>query len=139
MPLAGVIPLAACATVVSGTSRTLFVETPRVTGATCRLSDSERGTWYLPSTPGSVTVRKGEGPLHVVCEKDGYETTIVSVDEEFAPATLGNIVPGGGIGIFVDAAFGAAQRYPDKVVVWTKPLRFVSPEEAAACEAAKPA
>jgi hypothetical protein len=137
VPLAGVIPLAACATVVSGTSQTLFVETPRVTGAACRLSDSQQGTWYLPSTPGSVTVRKGYGPLHIVCEKDGYETTIVSGDEEFAPATLGNIVLGGAIGIFVDAASGAAQRYPDKVVVWMKPLRFTSPEEGTAWEAAK--
>jgi hypothetical protein len=137
VPLAGVIGLGACATIVSGTFQTFFVETPHLTCAACRLSDSEQGIWYLPSTPGSVTVRKGYGPLHIVCEKDGYETTIVSVDEEFAPATLGNIVLGGAIGIFVDAASSAAQRYPDKVVVWMKPLRLASPEEGTAWEAAK--
>lgn len=137
--LAGLLGVAGCATVVSGTSQTLFIETPSVTGAACRLADSKQGVWYLPATPGAVTVRRGDGPMHVVCEKEGYETTVVTVEEEFAAATLGNVIPGGAVGIFVDAVSGAAQRYPDKVVVWMKPTRFATPEDAAAGEAAKKA
>ncbi len=129
--------LGGCATVVSGTSQTIFVETPGVEGANCRLTDSKKGSWYLPRTPGGVTVQKGDGPLNIVCEKPGYETTTVSVEEEIAAATFGNIILGGGIGIFVDAVSGAAQRYPDKVVVWMKPLAFASPSEETAWHAAK--
>ncbi|MCX7631531.1 MAG: hypothetical protein N2038_14985 [Geminicoccaceae bacterium] len=131
--------LAGCATVVSGTSQTVFVETPGVEGASCRLTDSNQGSWYLPRTPGAVTVQKGAGPMNVVCEKQGYETTVVTVEEQLAPATLGNIILGGGIGLFVDAASGAAERYPDKIVVWMKPLSFASPEQEAAWNAARQA
>tara|TARA_Y100000588_G_C13722633_1_gene697995 strand:+ start:168 stop:644 length:477 start_codon:yes stop_codon:yes gene_type:complete len=115
-----------CASVNTGTSQSMFIDTPKVTGASCKLTDSKEGTWYLPNTPGSVTVQKGKGPMNIVCEKEGYETTTVSIDETFAGATLGNILIGGGIGILVDAASGAAQIYPDKATIWMKPLKFES-------------
>jgi hypothetical protein len=137
--LAGLLGLAGRATVVSGTSPTLLIETPAVTAAACRLADSRQGVRYLPATPGAVTVRRGDGPVPIVCEKEGYETTVVTVEEEFAAATLGNVILGGAVGIFVDAVSGAAQRYPDKLVVWMKPTRFATPEDAAAREAAKKA
>ncbi|MBT3372701.1 MAG: hypothetical protein HOA08_22425 [Rhodospirillaceae bacterium] len=118
-----------CATVVSGTTQTVFVETPKVNGASCKLNDSKAGVWYLPSTPGSATVRKGDGPMNIVCDKNGYETATTSVDETLVGATLGNIILGGGIGIFIDAASGAAQQYPDKIVVWMRPRKWPSAKE----------
>ena len=124
--IAAVLSLTACATVVSGTQQSLFVDTPHVEGAQCQLKDSKAGAWYLPSTPGTVTVQKGNGPMNIVCKKGGYATGVLSVDEAVAGATFGNILLGGGIGIFVDAASGAAQKYPDQVVVWMKPQHFAS-------------
>ena len=121
--------LGACASITSGTSQALFVDTPMLDGASCKLNDSKKGSWYLPATPGSVSVQKGDGPMNVVCEKTGYVTGITSVDEEIAGATFGNIILGGGIGIFVDAATGAAQKYPDKVVVWMRPTEWKSPDQ----------
>lgn len=118
--------LSACASIVSGTQQSVFIETPHVTDAECKLTDSKNGSWYLASTPGSVSVLKGNGPLNITCTKDKYETATVSVDETVAGATLGNVILGGGIGIFVDAATGAAQVYPDKVIVWMKPKQFSS-------------
>jgi len=123
------ISLSACSTIVSGTQQSMFIETPKVMGAECKLNDSKGGGWYLNNTPGSVTVTKGNGPMNIVCSKKGYETTSVSVEETVAGATFGNIILGGGIGIFVDAASGAAQIYPDKVVVWMKPTSWKSSKE----------
>jgi hypothetical protein len=126
LPILAALLLSGCATIVSGTQQSLFIDTPHVNGAECKLNDSKNGSWYLKDTPGTVSVTKGNGPMHIVCSRKGYETTSISTDEDFAGATLGNIILGGGIGIFVDAASGAAQRYPDQIIVWMKPKNFES-------------
>jgi hypothetical protein len=129
------IYLSACASIVSGTQQSLFVETPMVDGATCKLNDSKNGTWYLASTPGSATVAKGNGPMNVVCEKTGYVTGVTTVEEELAGAMWANTIIWWGY--IVDAATGAAQKYPDKVVVWLKPREWKSPDEEATWNAEK--
>ena len=116
--------LCGCATIVSGSQQSIFIETPHANGADCKLTDSKNGNWRIDSTPGSVFVTKGNGPMNIVCTKKGYETTIIKVEEEVAGATMGNIILGGGIGILVDAASGAAQKYPDNVILWMKPSSF---------------
>jgi len=131
--------LAGCATVVSGTQQSVFIETPFAEGASCQLHDSKNGSWYLPSTPAAVTVLKGNGPMNITCKKSGYQTATVSADDEFAGATLGNIILGGGIGVFVDAASGAAQKYPDKIIVWMKPNKWSSTQQRKEWEDAKAA
>lgn len=121
--------LTGCATIVSGTSQSIAITTPKVDGAECKLTDSKGGQWYLADTPGSVTVRKGDGPMTIICSKDGYEKGTTLFEEEIAGSTLGNIILGGGIGIFVDAASGAAQKYPDQAIVWMKPAQWKSEEQ----------
>lgn len=127
--------LGACASIVSGTQQTMFIETPLVDGATCKLNDSKNGVWYLPSTPGAVTVAKGNGPMNVVCEKTGYATAVASVDEHVSDAMYANTIIWWGY--IVDAATGAAQQYPDKVVVWLKPTEWKSPDQEATWNAEK--
>ncbi len=129
------VVLNACASVVSGTQQSVFVDTPMMDGATCKLTDSKNGTWYLVSTPASVTVAKGNGPMNVVCEKAGYNTGVTSVDEEIAGAMWGNTIFWWAY--IIDAATGAAQKYPDKVVVWMKPKEWKSPDEEASWNAEK--
>lgn len=131
--------LSGCATVVSGTQQSVFIETPFAEGASCQLHDSKNGSWYLQSTPASVSVLKGNGPLNVTCKKSGFQSATVSADDEFAGATLGNIILGGGIGVFVDAASGAAQKYPDKIIVWMKPNKWASAQQRKEWEEAKAA
>jgi len=115
-----------CASIVSGTQQSLFIDTPEVEGATCQLTDSKGGSWYLGNTPGSVTVSKGNGPMNIVCKKKEYKTATYSLEEDVAGAVLGNVLLGGGVGIFVDAATGAAQKYPDKATVWMEPIKWSS-------------
>lgn len=129
--------LSACSTLITGTTQTVTVDTPLLTGAKCSLTDMQKRSYHVTTTPASLVVEKGDGPMTIVCEKDGYEKTTALIDEEFAGATLGNILIGGGIGLLVDAASGAAQRYPDKLVVWMKPTVFGSTDEEKTWQEAK--
>jgi len=115
-----------CATITSGTTQSVFVDTPKIKGAECRLTDSKGNSWYLPYTPGNVTVLKGDGPMNVVCEKKGYNDGIANVEESISGATFSNILIGGGIGIFIDSMSGAAQKYPPSVVIWMRPEEWES-------------
>ncbi len=118
--------LSGCATIVSGTQQNLSVDTPEATGAKCQLTDSKGANWYIENTPGSVKVAKGNGPMNIVCQKDGFKTTSLKLEESLAAPLLGNVILGGGVGIIVDAASGAAQNYPEKATVWMEPLAWQS-------------
>jgi hypothetical protein len=72
---------------------------------------------------------RGNAPLIITCTKPGYKSATVEIDEKLAGATMGNVILGGGIGIIFDASSGAAQRYPDKVVIWMEPEEW--PDERA--------
>ncbi|MFZ5762075.1 MAG: hypothetical protein ACOY8P_04015 [Thermodesulfobacteriota bacterium] len=131
--LLGVSLLSGCATITSGTTQSVNIVTEKeVHDAKCELTDKKGGKWWVPSTPGSASVRKGDGPLSIVCKKDGYKIAKLIVDETLVPATFGNIILGGGIGILVDAASGAAQQYPDQITVWMEPDGFKSEQEKVA-------
>lgn len=117
--------LTGCATITSGTSQSVNVVTEKeVKEAKCELTDKKGGTWFIPSTPGSASVRKGDGPLSIICQKGGYKTANLMVDETLVPATFGNILIGGGVGILVDSMSGAAQQYPEQIIVWMEPENF---------------
>ena len=114
--------ISGCATITTGTDQGIRVVTEKdVTGASCTLKDSKGNRSYIPRTPGTTYLTRGNAPLVITCTKPGYKSTTVSIEEDIAGATFGNIILGGGIGIIFDASSGAAQRYPDKVVIWMEP------------------
>ena len=127
--LVGVIAIAGCATIVKGTDQTVAVETPGIEKAECSLVDNKGTNYYVKSTPESVVVNRGDGPLTITCEADGYKTTTTEFDEKFEGWTLGNIIFGGVIGVVVDAASGAAQHYPGELLVFMEPEKWVSEEK----------
>ena len=119
-----------CATIMTGTDQNITVVTEKnVTGAACELTDSKSAKWYVPNTPGSANVHRGDGPMSIICTKTGYRNANLMMEETIAGATLGNILIGGGVGIFVDAMSGAAQRYPDQITVWMEPESWGSESE----------
>jgi len=121
--------LQGCATVTTGTGQTITVITEKdIEGASCELADQAGRVWHVTSTPGEVTVNKGDGPMTVVCHKQGYRDGSVLVDEDVTGAAYGNILLGGAIGVAVDAASGAAQHYPDVIIVWIEPAHWASLE-----------
>jgi hypothetical protein len=119
-----------CATITTGTDQGIRVVTERdIVGASCTLVDSEGNRSFIPRTPGTTYITRGNAPLIITCKKTGYKTTTLEIGESLAGATLGNVILGGGIGIIFDASSGAAQRYPDNVVIWMEPEEW--PDENA--------
>ena len=106
--------LTGCASIVSGTSQVVSVETlhssGNVAGATCKL-ENDKGVYYV-TTPGTVTVHRAYGDMSVKCEKSGFDAGLATVKSSTKAMMAGNIVFGGFIGAGVDAASGAAYDYP---------------------------
>jgi uncharacterized protein YceK len=120
-----------CATVISGTTQSIYIDTPKMEGAECKLTDSNGKSWHLDSTPGNIEVSKGDGPINLTCEKEGYEKVALMLGESVTGDLWGNLLLGGGIGVVVDAASGAAQVYPNTLIIWMRPNKWGSTEEEA--------
>lgn len=102
-----------CASTMSGNNQPITV-TSNVNGATCILTN-EKGSWSL-QTPGSAVVTNSRENLSVRCEKNGYQSAVVSVPSKHKDsATWGNAVLGGGIGYIWDRKTGAAFIYPSTI------------------------
>lgn len=112
--IAALSSLTGCASIVSGTSQVVSVETLHtsgaVAGATCKL-ENDKGVYYV-TTPGTVTVHRAYGDMNVKCEKPGFDAGLATVKSSTKAMMAGNIVFGGFIGAGVDAASGAAYDYP---------------------------
>lgn len=109
-----------CASIVSGTSQPVSVETrsnsgAALSGANCKLSNN-KGTWFV-TTPGSTTVNRSYEALNVRCEKEGSEPGQSVVNSSTKGMAFGNILFGGPIGVGVDMASGAAYDYPQLITV----------------------
>jgi hypothetical protein len=108
--------LANCSTVTSGTTQVVSVETTPVIGASCLLS-SEKGTWNVPSTPGSTSITRGYGDLNVVCSHPSGAKGATTVASSTEGSAWGNILVGGIIGGAIDMSDGAAYGYPSMIRV----------------------
>lgn len=110
----GAASLTGCASIVSGTSQVVSVETMhtsgKIDGASCKL-ENDKGVYYV-TTPGTVTVHRAYGDMNVKCEKAGVPTGLATVKSSTKGMMAGNILFGGIIGAGVDAASGAAYDYP---------------------------
>lgn len=112
--LALVALLPACATVVEGTSDTVTLSTSPA-GATCTVDRNGERVAAVATTPGSVRIGKSRHDLNVTCTKEGYQPATVAASSKFTGATFGNVIAGGVVGVVVDAASGANNRYPSEV------------------------
>ena len=121
--LAGV-QLSACASIIKGSTASIGVTSPPVTGAVCTLSSSQ-GNWQM-TTPGSVTVERSKSDIQITCKKDGYQDAYAIIPSNFEGWTVGNLVFGGIIGVGVDAATGAMNNYPNAFQVPMTPLTSVN-------------
>jgi hypothetical protein len=117
--------VAACASVADGTSQNITVATDP-TGAQCDLVREGKSIGIIGSTPGTINVAKDADDLIITCERDEYQSAKVTLVSKFTGATFGNIILGGGIGILIDAASGANNRYPDRADIIMTPAVFRS-------------
>lgn len=119
------VAVSGCASIIKGTSQSIVVTSPPVTGAYCILSSKE-GNWPI-YTPSAVTVDKSKEDILVHCTKPGYQDASASIPSDFQGWTLGNIVLGGLIGVGVDAATGAMNEYPGAFAIPMTPVSGYSP------------
>ena len=107
--------LSSCATITSGSQQSVAVDTGKISGAQCSLSN-DSGTWYVNQTPGVTTVKRSGSDLNVVCEKGKMRGSATSPSSAKAVA-FGNILAGGIIGAAVDMGSGSAYDYPSTINV----------------------
>jgi len=120
-----VLTSAACATVVGGTTQEVFIESEPA-GASCKVDRLGANVGVVNPTPGRVNVSRSKETMIVGCTRDGYDLSNEVVASSFTGATLGNILLGGVVGVVVDAASGANNKYPDRVLVVLTPSSFPS-------------
>ena len=130
--------LGACASILSGTSQEITVDSnPR--GADCELVRQEEVLARV-HTPETITVKKTKHDINVSCSKEGYQVSREHLKSKIQDATWGNIVAGGGIGWAIDSASGADNKYDDHVTVTLIPEQPGTPAEpVVADEATVPA
>jgi hypothetical protein len=117
--------LGGCATVVSGTTQTVGVNTDPE-GADCQFTRKGILVARVNPTPGTMQVSKDYESVSVLCQKEGFDDTTGVIGSEFQAMTLGNILLGGVIGVVVDAASGAMMKYPEAVSFTLIPKMFDS-------------
>jgi len=110
-----------CSTIVKGTDQQVSVTTPGVPGAMCQLQSPGIGTRTV-QTPANVVLPKSRHNVAVSCTAQCYSPGIGTLGSHTEVMTAGNIVFGGIIGVGVDAASGAMNKYDPQVDVVMTPL-----------------
>lgn len=109
--------LPGCATIVTGGSNQNLTVSTNPAGASCRVEREGAAVGIISPTPGTLRIEKSRHDLEVTCERAGHDATKVKHTSDFIPATFGNIIVGGLIGVAVDAISGANFSYPSELVV----------------------
>lgn len=120
--------LTGCATITTGSGQAIAIST-EPEGADCTLTRHGVVLARVNSTPGQIHVEKSSTDLAVQCRRDGYLDSVGNIGSEFQPATFGNLILGGLVGVVVDAASGAMTKYPTAVTFKLTPVTFRSNAE----------
>jgi len=115
--------LSACASIVSENQSTTYIETDPEK-ARCELhgQDFKR----VLETPNSIHLPAEAAPLTIACKAPGYRTTTATLDTKLDGWIFGNILFGGLVGIVIDAARGAGQKFPPRFSLILDPETFAS-------------
>jgi hypothetical protein len=108
-PLLAAAVLAGCATLTKGTDQMVSLDTPGFPASQCTLTSKAIGRRAV-TTPATFQLPKSHFDIAVDCVNTcARGTGIISSNVE--AMTAGNIVFGGVIGVGVDAASGAMNKY----------------------------
>ena len=105
----------ACATIIHGTTQVLAVES-EPTGASCTIDRQGAAVGAVNPTPGKVTVPRHKESIVVSCALDGYAPSNEVLASSFTGLTIANLIlPGGMVGMIIDAETGANNKYPGQI------------------------
>jgi uncharacterized protein YceK len=113
--------LSGCATIISGGSQTINVQAldsnthNLLPNTSCLVTDGRGNNYTVMGNPGTVVVPTGYGAINVNCTKLGYTQTQVGRGQSFNAWVIADVLfwPGA----IVDAATGAAVKYPSHITV----------------------
>ena len=119
LALAAPLLFSGCATVASGRTQSLSLNTQTVDGQPVRQADctlkNDRGTWKAQS-PAQVEVRKSDGDLTVECRKNGFDAGFARVISRVHALFVADALLWG-VGALVDHATGSAYNYPAELSI----------------------
>ena len=104
------ICLSGCASIVSGTSQQITVNT-NPPSASCEYIREGNVIAQVDHTPGTVTISKTKHDITLKCKKDGYQEATYLNHSGIEQMTFGNAVIGGAVGWGIDSAVGADNHY----------------------------
>ena len=87
----------------------------------CTLSSPAVGTRAV-QTPGTIVLPKSKHDVAVSCVKQCYTTGVGVLASETEIMTAGNVLFGGVIGLGIDAASGAMNKYQPGVEIAMSPI-----------------
>lgn len=112
--------MSGCASFTGNTTQPIVIATTcgdkPVQGASCRVINAN-GSWTVPSTPGSVMIRKASSDLAIDCKLDKAQAMPLLSESVAGPGVWGNLLLGGIIGFGVDTGRDAAWRYDTEFTV----------------------
>lgn len=117
--------LSGCATITTGSSQTLTLDT-QPPGAACIFRREGAVIGAVNPTPGSIAVDKSYRDIEIRCNKPGHLEASGRIGSSFQAMTFGNILFGGLIGLVVDASSGASAQYEPAITIVLVPSRFES-------------
>jgi hypothetical protein len=112
---------AGCSTIVKGTEQQVSVNTPGVPGALCQLQSPAIGTRTV-QTPANIVLPKSRHNVAVSCSAQCYSPGVGTLGSHTEVMTAGNVIFGGILGLGVDAASGAMNKYDSGVEVIMTPM-----------------
>lgn len=117
-----IIVIAGCATIVKGTTQTVAIDTPGAPGASCELSSPGIGSRSVV-TPATIELDKSQHNIAVTCRKACFQDSVAMIPSYTEGMAAGNVIAGGVIGLGVDAATGAMNKYADRTSVTMIPIQ----------------
>ena len=121
LSLCASILFAGCSTIIKGTDQQVSVSTPGVPGAMCQLS-SPAISMRTVQTPANIVLPKSRHNVAVSCTAQCYSPGIGTLPSHTEVMTAGNVLFGGVIGLSVDAASSAMNKYDPGMEVMMTPL-----------------
>ncbi len=122
--------LSGCASILDGTSQQVSINT-NPSGADCALYRQSERIATIQNTPGSALIQKSKYNIWIACTKPGYLPASYLNHSGLTGASFGNVLAGGLIGVAVDSATGADNKYEGVVNVSMVPKPVGAPDVSA--------
>lgn len=121
-----VVTISGCASITKGTSQAVSLDTPGAPGSSCTLTSEGIGSKTVV-TPATITLEKSQHNVQVSCKKECYQDGAGIISSSTEVATAGNLIVGGVVGLAVDAASGAMNKYNEANQIAMVPIAGCRP------------